>query len=531
MLKTLLKKQLMEIFRSYFYDAKKNKARSRLNTALLFALYTLLMVGVIGGMFGVMAYMLCGAMVAAGMDWLYFVIFTLIAVALGVFGSVFNTYSGLYLAKDNDLLLSMPIPVNAIMAARLGGVYLMGLMFSGMVLLPAVVVYLASVPITIGSVVGALLLIALVSIFVLVLSCAMGWVVAKISLKLKNRSFITVVVAVVFMAAYYVVYFKATEMIESLIVNVAVLGERVRAGAYPLYLVGRIGQGDWLAMLIMTGAVLALFALMWLVMSSSFVRIATATGNTARAVYREKAMRRRSAHSALLRKELKRFTSSPNYMLNCGFGIAFLLIAGAAMLLKGDWVRDLLPQMAFDEKQTHLCVAAMICLLGTMNDMAAPSVSLEGKSLWIVRSLPVAPWHVLRAKLELQLLLSGVPTLFCSLCALAAFRPSPAMGVFMLAAPAAFAALMACFDLTVNLLAPNLSWTNELMPIKQSLSVFVALFGGWGFIGLSVGAYALFGAALGAEGFAAAFTFTAALSALLLGLWLRRGGCRRFEAL
>ena len=32
MLKLLLKKQLFEIFRFYFYDAKKNKARSRLAT-------------------------------------------------------------------------------------------------------------------------------------------------------------------------------------------------------------------------------------------------------------------------------------------------------------------------------------------------------------------------------------------------------------------------------------------------------------------------------------------------------------------
>ena len=29
MLKLLLKKQLTEIFRTYFYDAKKNKARSK----------------------------------------------------------------------------------------------------------------------------------------------------------------------------------------------------------------------------------------------------------------------------------------------------------------------------------------------------------------------------------------------------------------------------------------------------------------------------------------------------------------------
>ena len=37
-----------------------------------------------------------------------------------------------------------------------------------------------------------LLLVLLISIFVLTLSCALGWVVAKISLKLKNKSFITV---------------------------------------------------------------------------------------------------------------------------------------------------------------------------------------------------------------------------------------------------------------------------------------------------------------------------------------------------
>ena len=65
----------------------------------------------------------------------------LLAVLLGAFGSVFNTYSGLYLAKDNDLLLSLPIPVRTVIASRLLGVYLMGLMYSAVVSVPAVIVY------------------------------------------------------------------------------------------------------------------------------------------------------------------------------------------------------------------------------------------------------------------------------------------------------------------------------------------------------------------------------------------------------
>ena len=51
MLKLLLKKQIGEIFRSYFYDAKKNKARSKGATAGFIIMFVVLMVAVLGGMF------------------------------------------------------------------------------------------------------------------------------------------------------------------------------------------------------------------------------------------------------------------------------------------------------------------------------------------------------------------------------------------------------------------------------------------------------------------------------------------------
>lgn len=74
MLKTLLKKQMAEIFRNYFYDPKKNKMRSKGATIAYIALYALLMVGLLGGMFALMAVGLCGPLVEAGMDWLYYLL-------------------------------------------------------------------------------------------------------------------------------------------------------------------------------------------------------------------------------------------------------------------------------------------------------------------------------------------------------------------------------------------------------------------------------------------------------------------------
>ena len=532
MLKTLLKKQMAEIFRTYLYDAKKNRKRSTASVILFFAMFVLLMVGVVGGMFTFLSIAICGPFAEAGMNWLYFTLMGLLAVFLGAFGSVFNTYAGLYLSKDNDLLLSMPIPVRTILTARLLSVYLMGLMYSGMVILPAAVVYWFVVPLTAGAVVGSLLLVFLISLIVLILSCALGWVVAKISLKLKNKSFITVLISLVFIGAYYFFYFKAQEMIQTLILNAAAYGEKIKGAAYPLYLFGRTGTGDWLAMLAVAAVVLALFALTWAVLARSFLKIATSTGHTKRTRYRETAARVRSPFRALLGKEFRRFGSSSAYMLNCGFGTLFLPVGGIALLWKGGRLFSNLNEI-FDGSTGAIpvLVTAVVCMLAAMNFMVVPSVSLEGKNLWQLQSLPVKPWQVLRAKLAVQLTLTGIPALFCVVCFAVVYPCSPVQLVLMLAEAALFTALADCFGLVLGLKMPNLTWTNELAPIKQSFSVFAAMLGGWIYALAVGGGYFLLRRWLGAELYLAlAVLVTAALTALCYA-WLRGKGSRTFAAL
>ncbi len=310
MVNVLLKKQLFEIFRSYFYDAKKNRPRSRASTILFFVLYAVLMIGFVGGMFVLLAWSICQPLVASGMGWLYFTLFAGLAILLGVFGSVFNTFSSLYQAKDNDLLLSMPIPIRAILASRLLGVYLMGLMFSGVVLLPAVIFYWCAADVSPSAIAGGVMLVLAVSLFVLVLSCVLGWVVAKISAKLKRKNFLTVFIALVFFGLYYMVCFRASDLLNELLANLTAVGDAVRGAAYPLYLLGRMGEGDWLAIAFVMAVTLALCALTYLVLSRTFIGIATASGTTAKAEYREKAVKAAGASSALLRKEFGRFTST-----------------------------------------------------------------------------------------------------------------------------------------------------------------------------------------------------------------------------
>ena len=95
MLKLLLKKQMTEIFRSFFYNAKKNEARTPVSTAVYIALFVILMVFVVGGVSAALSFFICGPLVSAGMDWLYFALngcYRLLSALSAVFSTPFQAF-------------------------------------------------------------------------------------------------------------------------------------------------------------------------------------------------------------------------------------------------------------------------------------------------------------------------------------------------------------------------------------------------------------------------------------------------------
>lgn len=533
MLKLLLKKQLFEIFSPYFYDAKKNKARSKVSTAMYFALFALLIVGLLGGIFSFLAVKLCSPLVSANLDWVYFLLMGMISMLLGVFGSVFNTYAGLYLPKDNDLLLSMPIQVSSLVAARLFSVYLMGLMYSAVVILPAVIVYWRTVGITAISLLNDLILTLLISVFVLTLSCVLGWVVAKISQKLRHKSVIVVLASLAFIALYYFVYFKAQGVIQDLLANAAEYGAQIKSNAYPLYLFGSVGVGDGKATLIIAAAVAALFGLTWLLLSRSFLSLATSTGKTERRKYRETTSRQRSVDATLLSRELSHFTDSPSYMLNCGLGTFLMPVYAVAVLWKGRSIFAMMDAMFVDTPgSVPVLLCVILCGFASMNFMVAPSISLEGKSLWLMQTLPVEPWKVLCAKLRMQLILTVLPLLLCIVCTAIVYPLSILWILVIVLFAMSYTLLSALLGLSLGVKMPTLTWTNEIMPIKQSAPVVITLVGGMGYtILLFAGFLLLPGWMLGFTRYMAFVTVVNVILCSCDYFWLRRMGTARFAAL
>lgn len=531
MIKVLLKKQLGEIFKAYFFDMKKNKARSKVSTALYFLLFAVLMLIIMTSVFGSLAYVL-SPIITLGFGWLYFAMISLISVLFGVFGSVFSTYQGLYLSKDNDLLLSMPVPVRAILVSRLLGVYLMGLLYSAVVIIPAIIVYCFTVTVNLQNIIGSIIFTALISLFVLALSCIFGYAVARISLKLKNKSFITVIIALLFFAGYYFVYFKANAFLSALVNNITVYGARIKKSAYPVYIIGRACEGEIIPLIAVSAIVIAVLSLTLYVISKSFIKIATSTNVVARVKYKQKRSKAHSLTKALILRELKRFTSSPNYMLNCGLGAVFLMAAGVFVIVKAPDLRNIIYTVLLDFEQL-LCLGAGVAvyLIISMNDIATPSVSLEGKTLWQIRSLPVKTNQVLKAKILFQICFNAVPAVFGIVCFIIALLPDVITSVLMIMLVLSYVVLHAFFSLYCGLHKVNLNWTNEIVPIKQGINVLFAIFGSFIISIAAGGLYFAIGIFVGVKIYMLLLSVANSLFSLLIYSWINKKGTRIFEAL
>ena len=534
MLKTLIKKQYMELFRTYFVNQKTGQPRSRGKVIGLFIGFGILMI-FSSVMFVILALGLASSLIEMGLDWLYFALMGMIAILLGTFGSVFNTYAGLYRAKDNDLLISMPIPPSKILLARVSGVLGLSLLYSGIVWLPACIVYWIFAAPGVGVIIVDILLTFVIALFVSVLTCILGWLVALLAGKLKNRSFATVAISLLLFGLYYFVCFKFSDFMQSFIENAESIGDKVRSWLNFIYQLGRAAAGEPTAILIFTGITILLSVITYYVLSRSFIRIVTTKTSAAKAVYVEKTAKRNSVQRALLKRETKHFTSNPTYMLNCGLGIAFMIALPVLLLLKRG---DVLPVLELGYEslpflKTYLPVglAAVLSMLLSMDLISTPSVSLEGKSLWIIRSLPADTYQVLKSKVMLHFLVNEVPAVI-SVTATGIVLKMDVLGILTAVVLVSLVNLfIAAMGLLLGVKRPNLIWTSEMQPIKQSMNILLMMVIGWALTAAIAGLYFLVKNFMSATVYALIWIVILVLLDLLLMRWLRTGGVREFESL
>lgn len=221
---------------------------------------------------------------------------------------------------------------------------------------------------------------------------------------------------------------------------------------------------------------------------------------------------------------------NPMILLNVALGSLLLIILPFVALFNLDFMRQL---SAVEEATGYisLILAGLLCLLVATNVITASSVSLEGQNIWQSQVLPVKTQDIFLAKTSLHLLLSGVPA-FLSAVALSVMIRLPVLtAILCVLIACAFTLFAAVCGLAINLKIPNLHWTNEVVAVKQGVSVLVAMFANIGVIAALVGGYFLFGKYMPSAGYLAVCLGALGLASGLIMVWIGSRGEKIFESL
>lgn len=465
---------------------------------------------------------------------LLMLIMPLMAVVMGIFFTLFAAQGVVFGGKDNDLMLALPISPFSLMLSRTLALYLENLVFCLFVMIPAGAAYLinggqAGLWFWVGLLPGTLLLALLPTLLALI--C--GFVLAWLSSKFTRRALLSTLLYFAFFLLLMVGVFQ----LNGLMLNLASYAAGIQAGfagwGLPFLLFqGAVCGGDLPALL----ALLALCLLPFLAVVWLFGRQykGLVTGLTARGARSDYTLTRLSAGSrrlALLKKEAGRFFGTPIYLFNAGFGLVLMLVGAIASLVMRGRLLALLDFPGLSALPIAPLLAAILAFLASTVAITASSISLEGKTLWILKEAPVSVDGLFAVKVGFQLLLVLPCLLISTLCM--GFALSLPLGQLLLVflSTGASSVLTALFGLFVNLCFPKLDAPNDTVVVKQSAAAMLATFGSMLLAALGVGVYLLSWPALGISGALVLCTLLFAAGSVVLLLLLRTKGAGIFATL
>ena len=550
MLKALLKKEFNRLLVSFSINKRKKpgKKPGKGGIAGTIILWVFIFFS-LGMAFAGMCHMLGDTLLPLGMDWLYYALMFIVAFVLNIFLNGFMSSAVLFNAKDNNLLLSLPIPPAYILFSRMAELVSTALLYTVIVTIPAFVVRcIIMSEFSVSQFIGCLVTTILIAFAGTAISAVLGWVIATIGKRIKNKSVFTVAFWLVFFGIYYYFSFNSQKYLAKLAEHSLGIGESIRKSVFgePVYRAGMAMAGDTASLVYCLLITAVIFAAVYYVLSKKFIKIATTSEKTVDVKYNAEDTKNTAAsapRAAFFKKELARFLSSPVYMLNCGLGLVIFLAGAVVMVIKGGFLFgqiSMVSELLADSRLLKNLMPNLLPVAGvliamlavSMCDIAAPSISLEGKNLWILQSTPADPMEIFYAKQNLQLYLTA-PVLALFLATFAyAFRIDLSLAIIIIVSSLMYVKLHAAVSLMLNLKMPNLDWTSEAVPIKQSLPITIAIFGSW-LAALAVGALYFFVLQfyLGAMEYCVALLVLFTLGTRFANRWLSTEGVKIFAAL
>ena len=472
-------------------------------------------------------------------------IFIMVTSLLTIIEGVYKSQGILFEARDNELLFSLPITQSKIFFIRIFKLITFQFLYNSLFMLPAIIVYAIYEKTNVSFYLISTVMLVLLPIIPTILGCIFGYIIKGLSAKFKARNIMQVLFTSLILLGIFYVSFNMQGMVANIVQNANSIQEIITKIYYPAGLYINLIQNFNILDLVTLLAINIVPAFVFVYVASIFYfKINSKLGEKGNgnkkvgvAKTTEKTYRVRTQLSGLIHKEMKRFFSSPVFMVNAGFGMVLMIAVTFALSINFDGMINSMMQGMETEIPIPIgeiknmmpkVFYGFVVFISCMTSITSSMISLEGKSFNITKSLPVETEKILLSKVLTSNILSIPIFLICDVIFFIAFKVAIIDIVFILLASIVMPTLTALIGILMNLKYPKMNATSDTEVVKQSMSSMLSVFMGM-FVAILSIAIMIMGNNYNTNLFVALELLTFSIITFMLWRILKKYGAKRFK--
>ena len=484
---TLIRASMSEGMNLFKISTKK---KSTFTKIILPILLTLILMGVIYSYSELMMKELTAVNMEIGLLSLFILLTSIMTLIEGIYKSgnlLFN-------CKDDNLLLSLPIKKSTVLFIRVLKFYAFELLYNSLFLLPTMIVYARYTNPDITYYIVSLIGLIVFPMVPILISCLIGTFITYAASKFKGKNIAQTIITVVFLLG--IMYFSYNS--ENLLTNIAQKASGINdfitklyypAGAY-IELITKFNTLKLLEFIFVNISVfivaIVLIGKIYFNINSNVKTIKINNSNKKYIIKSSTPMK------TLIKKEINRFINSPVFISNAGFGLVLFILGCILITIKFDNVTEMLNQsglninLEFIKSYMPVIMFGFICFTSFMTSITSSMISLEGKSINILKSLPVKPYTIVKSKVLTALLIMLPCILIGDIIIFIRFNFELLSIILTLIASVLLPLIAETMGIIINLKYPRMDAKNDTEVVKQSISSTISVFIGMVAIGVTL---------------------------------------------
>ncbi len=412
---------------------------------------------------------------------------SMVAAAISTMALIFTIFKAngyLYSFKEYDMLMSLPFSVKAIVSARFFIMYIDLLPFELLMSFSILLGYIGAVKPSLTTFLIWMGLTFFIPLFPTVVAALLGVIVANVGARVKHKKMIQIIltflvtIPLFFLGNVLEFVFKSDNSKKMLGQAVSQIDNLSKLFFTNKWFSEAVNKHDIKAVLLLIVVSLIIYIASVNLISINYRKINSLLENAGKKrknVNVSANYKKKNIINSICFNEFKRITGSTTCAVNIGMGFVLSILVGCVIPFIG--IEKLINLMAkgepFDISPFKLVWPVIVYFFVGMVPSTAPSPSLEGKSSWILQSLPIEKKDIYKGKILFNLYMNLLPGLFAVITGLISLKVTFVeciLGLLMIKSMVFFSSI---YGLRCGLKHVNYEWDNEIQVVKQSAAVTV----------------------------------------------------------